>query len=70
MSSLNMESILLRPVYITETNMVIPIGTISLSTIKNNLETIILNIFDSYLILVVIMGSIVVYNLYKFKKII
>jgi hypothetical protein len=44
--------------------MVLPIDTITI----NNLETIILNIFDSYLILVVIMGSIVVYNLYKLKK--
>lgn len=66
MSSSNMDSILLRPVYITPTNMVIPIGTVTI----NNLETIMLNIFESYLILVVIMGSIVVYNLYKLKKII
>lgn len=66
MSSSNMEPILLRPVFITATNMVLPIDTITI----NNLETIILNIFDSYLILVVIMGSIVVYNLYKLKKII
>jgi hypothetical protein len=64
MSSSNMEPILLRPVFITATNMVLPIDTITI----NNLETIILNIFDSYLILVVIMGSIVVYNLYKLKK--
>ena len=56
----------IRPVFITATNMVLPIDTITI----NNLETIILNIFDSYLILVVIMGSIVVYNLYKLKKII
>ena len=56
----------IRPVFITATNMVLPIDTITI----NNLETIILNIFDSYLILVVIMGSVVVYNLYKLKKII
>ena len=54
----------IRPVFITATNMVLPIGTLTI----NNLETIILNIFDSYLILVVIMGSVVVYNLYKLKK--
>jgi hypothetical protein len=70
MSSSIEEVIFLRPVFITATNMVVPIGTV---TIKNILETkiiTILNIFYyniSHLILV-IMGSIVIYNLYKFIR--
>jgi len=60
----------IAPVYFTATNMVIPIGTISLLTIKNNLETkmiTMLNIIDSniYSIIAIIL---VVYTLYKLKK--
>ena len=64
---------IISPVYpyvITATNMVIPISTISLLTIKNNLETkmiSMLNIIDtnSYSIITIIL---VVYTLYKLKK--
>ena len=74
MSSSNLEVILnpsIAPVYFTATNMVIPIGTISLLTIKNNLETkmiTMLNIIDSniYSILAIIL---IFYTLYKLKKI-
>ena len=60
----------IAPVYFTATNMVIPIGTISLLTIKNNLETkmiTMLNIIDSniYSIIAIIL---VIYTLYKLKK--
>ena len=64
---------IISPVYpyvITATNMVIPISTISLLTIKNNLETkmiTMLNIIDSniYSILAIIL---IFYTLYKLKK--
>ena len=69
----NLEFILnpsVKPVYFTATNMVIPIGTISLLTLKNNLETkmiTMLNIIDSniYSIIAIIL---VIYTLYKLKK--
>lgn len=73
MSSIE-EVIVFRPVYITATNMIVPVGTVSLSTIKNILEPkiiTILNIFDSYisrLNILVIMGFLAVYNLYKFIR--
>jgi hypothetical protein len=71
MSSSIEEVIVFRPVYITATNMIVPVGTVSLSTIKNILEPkiiTILNIFDSNisrLNILVIMGFLAVYNLYK-----
>jgi hypothetical protein len=71
MSSSIEEVIVFTPVYITATNMIVPIGTVSLSTIKNILEPkiiTILNIFDSNisrLNILVIMGFLAVYNLYK-----
>jgi hypothetical protein len=73
MSSSNLEVLFnpsIAPIYFTATNMVIPIGTISLLTIKNNLETkmnTILNIFNSniYSIIAIILA---VYTLYKLKK--
>ena len=61
----------IAPVYFTATNMVIPIGTISLLTIKNNLETkmnTILNIIDSNIYYSIIAIIFVVYTLYKLKK--
>ena len=74
MTSSNLEVLFnpsIAPVYFTATNMVIPIGTISLLTIKNNLETkmiTMLNIIDSniYSILAIIL---IFYTLYKLKKI-
>jgi hypothetical protein len=73
MSSSNLEVLFnpsIAPIYFTATNMVIPIGTISLLTINNNLETkmiTILNIFNSniYSIIAIILA---VYTLYKLKK--
>ena len=73
MSSSNLEVLFnpsIAPIYFTATNMVTPIGTISLLTIKNNLETkmnTILNIFNSniYSIIAIILA---VYTLYKLKK--
>ena len=69
LSPIEVESIF-NPVFITATNMVIPIETISILTIKNNLETIIMTIIDttiSYSTLAIILT---VYSLYKLKKII
>ena len=67
LSPIEVESIF-NPVFITATNMVIPIETISILTIKNNLETIIITIIDttiSYSTLAIMLS---VYSLYKFIK--
>ena len=66
-SPIEIESIF-NPVFITETNMVIPIETISLLTIKKKLETIIMTIIDTTISYSTLAIMLTVYSLYKFIK--
>jgi len=69
--SYQIDEVLFNPsmshVFITATNMLLPIEMIPLLQIKNNLETIMITIFDSniYSILAI---TLVVYTLHKLIK--
>ena len=67
LSPIEVESIF-NPVFITATNMVIPIETISLLTIKKKLETIIMTIIDTTISYSTLAIMLTVYSLYKFIK--
>jgi hypothetical protein len=58
----------ISPVFITATNMLLPISTISLSTIKNNLKTIMITVIESNIYYSILSITLLVYVLYKLKK--
>jgi hypothetical protein len=58
----------ISPVFVTATNMLLPISIISLSTIKNNLETIMITVIESNVYYSISAIILLVYILYKLKK--
>jgi len=58
----------ISPVFITATNMLLPITTISLLQIKNNLETKMTTIIESNIYYSTLAIMLLVYILYKLKK--
>jgi hypothetical protein len=58
----------ISPVFITATNMLLPISTISLLQIKNKLETIMITVIESNIYYSFLAITLVVYILHKFIK--
>ena len=70
--SYQIDEVLFNPsmshVFITTTNMLLPISTISLLQIKNNLEPIMITVIESNIYYSFLAITLVVYTLYKLKN--